>query len=210
MWWTPDGERTLHGAEAMLFREALAVTVDMVREDDEGHQEFGVPPFDKLQPNQKLAVLAEVSSALLQEDRPMPRLTAVREAAVAAVYEAIMIWVEMEIDQAAEGLESPTSPTWRDLILAACQEREVEELLDPASEEIGEWELLVCCLSDSVLWDEDWRDSESLLDVDPKASQAVKKLMGIDDDYYVAVPPDPTEKEMEGIWAKLRGLTRQT
>lgn len=50
----------------------------------------------------------------------------------------------------------------------------------------------------------------SLLDADPKASQAVKKLMGIDDDYYVAVPPDPTEEEMEGIWATLRGLTRQT
>ena len=42
--------------------------------------------------------------------------------------------------------------------------------------------------------------------LDPKASQAVKKLMGIDEDYYIAVPPDPTEKEMEGIWATLRGL----
>jgi hypothetical protein len=113
MWLTPDGERILQGAEARLFREALAVVVDMVREDYEGHQEFGAPPFDNLQPNQKLAVLADVGIALLQEDRPMPRLTAVREAAVAAVYEAVMIWVEMEIDQAAEGLESPT---WRELI----------------------------------------------------------------------------------------------
>jgi hypothetical protein len=25
---------------------------------------------------------------------------------------------------------------------------------------------------------------------------------------YVAVPPDPTEEEMEGIWATLRGLTQ--
>lgn len=207
MWWTPDGERILKGAEARLLREGLAVLVDMVREDYEGHQEFGAPPFDKLQPNQKLAVLAEVGSALLHEDRPMPRLTAVREAAVGAVYEAIVIWVEMEIDQAGEGL---ASPTWRELILAACRERGIEELLDPASEEIGKWELLVSCLSDAVLWDEDWRDNESLLDADPKASRAVKKLLGIDEDYYVAVPPDPTEEEMEGIWAMLRELTRQT
>lgn len=204
MWWTPDGERVLQGAEARLFREGLAVLVDMVREDPEGQQQFSAPPFDNLQPNLKLAVLAEVSSALLQEDWPMPRLTAVREAAVATVYEAIRIWGEMEIDQAAEGLESPT---WRELILAACEERGIEELLDPASEEIGEWELLVCCLSDSVLWDDDWRDSESLLDADPKAGRAVKKLLGIDEDYYIAVPPDPTEEEMEGIWATLRGLT---
>ena len=204
MWWTPDGERILQGAEARLFREGLAVLVDMVREDYEGYQEFGTPPFDNLQPNQKLAVLAEVSSALLQEGRPMPRLTAVREATVAAVYEAIMIWVEMEIDQSAEGL---ASPTWRELILAACRERGIEELLDPASEEIGEWELLVACLSDAVLWDEDWRNSESLLDADPKAGEAVKKLLGIDEDYYVAVPPDPTEEEMESVWTTLRGLT---
>ena len=116
--------------------------VDMVREDYEGHQEFGAPPFDNLQPNQKLAVLAEVGSSLLQEDRPMPRLTAVREAAVAAVYEAIMIWVEMEIDQAAEGLESPT---WRESILAACRERGIDELPDADCEDLGEWELFVGC-----------------------------------------------------------------
>ena len=46
------------------------------------------------------------------------------------------------------------------------------------------------------------------MDADPKASQAVKNLMGIDEDYYIAVPPDPTEKEMEGVWATLRGLTQ--
>jgi len=95
MWWTPDGERILQGAEARLFREALARTVDMVRDDPEGLWQFGAPPFDKLQPNQKLAVLAEVGSALLQANQPVPRLTAVREAAVGAVYEAIMLLVEM-------------------------------------------------------------------------------------------------------------------
>ena len=42
MWWTPDGERILQGAEAQLFREALAVLVDMVRDDDEGMWQF--PP----------------------------------------------------------------------------------------------------------------------------------------------------------------------
>ena len=54
MWWTPDGERTLKGAEAALIREALGTLVDMVRDDDEGLWQFAVPPFDTLQPNQKL------------------------------------------------------------------------------------------------------------------------------------------------------------
>ena len=40
MWWTPEGERTLKGAEARLFREALGTLVDMVRDDDEGPWQF--------------------------------------------------------------------------------------------------------------------------------------------------------------------------
>jgi len=93
--------------------------------------------------------------------------------------------------------------------LTACQEQGIDELLDPASEEIDEWGMLISCLTDAVLWDEDWKDSESLLDVDPKASRALKKLLGIDEDYYVAVPPDPTDEEMKGVWATLRGLTQE-
>jgi hypothetical protein len=87
-------------------------------------------------------------------------------------------------------------------------ERKIEDLLDPQSDDVDEWEVLVRSLADAVLWDEDWKDSESLLDADPKTSLAVKKLLGIDEDYYVAVPPDPTDEEMEGVWATLRGLTK--
>ena len=36
----------------------------------------------------------------------------------------------------------------------------------------------------------------------------VKKLLGIDEDYYVAVPPDPTAEEMEGVLITLKGLTQ--
>jgi hypothetical protein len=204
MWWTPDGERILQGAEARLFRDALGMVVDMVRDDEEGVWQFGAPPFDNLRPNQKLAVLAQVGSALFREDQPVPRLTAFEEATVGAVYEMIGIMVELEIDQPAEDRESPS---WRELVLAACRERKIEELPDSASTDFGEWELQVDCLANAVLWDEDWRDCESLLDVDPQASRGVKKLMGIDEDYYIAVPPDPTEEEMEGVWATLRGLT---
>ncbi len=127
------------------------------------------------------------------------------EAAVGAVYEAIRFLVEMEVDQPAERRESPS---WRELELAACWQRGIEDVLDPQSQDLDEWEVLVGSLADGVVWDEDWKDSESLLDADPKAGRAVKELLGIDADYYVAVPPDPTEGEMEGVWATLRGLTR--
>ena len=68
--------------------------------------------------------------------------------------------------------------------------------------------MLVDSLATSVLWDEDWRDNENLLDVDPKAGRALKVLLGIDEDYYVAVPPDPTDVEVEGVWTTLLGLTQ--
>jgi len=206
MWWTPDGERILQGAEAQLFREALGVLVDMVRDDHEGMWQFAAPPFDALQPNQKLAVLAQVGTTLLRADQPMPKLTAVLEAAVGAVYESIRVMVEIEIDEPAEDRESPS---WRELVLAAGRERGIEDLLDPESEDLDEWEVLVSRLADAVLWDQDWKDTDDHLDADPKASRMVKNVLGIDEDYYVAVPPDPTDEEMKSVWATLRGLTRE-
>jgi hypothetical protein len=129
------------------------------------------------------------------------------EAAVGAVYEAIRVMVEMEIDQLPEWRESPS---WREMVLAACQDRGVEEFLDAESQDLDEWEVMVASLADGVLWDEDWRDDPNLLDVDPEIGRAVKELLGIDKDYYVAVPPDPTDEEMKGVWKTLRELTPNT
>jgi hypothetical protein len=35
-----------------------------------------------------------------------------------------------------------------------------------------------------------------------------REALGIDEDYFIAVPPDPTDEEMKGVWATLRGLTQ--
>jgi hypothetical protein len=140
MWWTPDGERILQGAEAGLFRDALGTVVDMIRDDDESFWQFGAPPFDSLRPNQKLAVLAQIGRALLHANEPMPKLTAVLEAAVGAIYEAMRLMVELEIDQSDEWRESPT---WREQVLAACREQGIDDLLDVESEDLDEWEVLI-------------------------------------------------------------------
>jgi hypothetical protein len=78
-------------------------------------------------------------------------------------------------------------------VSAACRERGFEELVGSDSEDLDEWDVLIGCLADAVLWDEDWKDAEDHLDVDPKAGRAVRKLLGIDEDYYVAVSRDPTD-----------------
>jgi hypothetical protein len=207
MWWTPDGERILRGREARLFREALGVLADLVRDDEKGDLcQFGISAFDSLQRSQKLAVMAEVGTALLREEGPAPTLTAVREATVAAVYELAGDMVQLEIDdpQAAGG-----RPTWRELVLDACRERRVDDKL-PSRDcaDLEEWDLLIQCLADNVLWDDDWKDVEGHLDADPETSRAAKKALGIDGDYYVDVPPDPSDEELEKIISTLHKLTR--
>src|SRR5437868_3285945 len=112
MWWTPNGERILKGAEATVFREALGVLSDLIYDDEGGTFHFGVTLFDNLQRGQKLAVLAETAGALLREDAPMPKLTAVREAAVAVVYRHMLEMVQLEL----EDPEMQTgSPSWRQM-----------------------------------------------------------------------------------------------
>jgi len=207
MWWTPDGERLLQGAEAKLFKEALATLVSVVRDDYAGIWQFHIPCFDDLRPNQKLALLAQVGSALLNEDEPMPRLTAVSEAAVGTIFETVRVMVGMEVEEEWEWDESPS---WRELVLAACREKDIIDLPEVECEDTNEWEVLIDSLAEGVLWDEDWKDSESLLDIDPRESRAGKALMRIDTDYYTAIPPDPTEEEIEAVWTALRALTPDT
>ena len=47
--------------------------------------------------------------------------------------------VEIEIDEPAEHQEPPS---WRELVLATCQEHGIEDLLDAESEDIAEWVIL--------------------------------------------------------------------
>jgi len=207
MWWTPSGERTLQGAEAALFREALGMLVDLVRDDDDGTLcQSGVSAFDTLQRGQKLAVLAQIGSALLRQEEPKPVLTAVLEAAVAAVYQHVRDMVQMEIDDS----ELQDSPSWRQMVLTACEEREIDAgLLEPDCEDFDEWDLAIDGLVAGVLWDEDWKDGDIFIDADPQTSQQMKHLLGIADDYYVAIPPDPSEEEIERLLAKLWELTAE-
>lgn len=204
MWWTSNGERVLQGAEAALFRQGLGEVFSLLEADHEAEWSFGAGPFDELQRGQKLAVLAQVARGLLCQD-PMPLLTAVLEATVAAVYRRVRESVELEIHDPC--LES--EPTyWRQLALDAFREAVYDDdLPDAACDDLGEWELLIYCLTDRILWDEDWADGDLYVDLDPEVGRQLKQTMGIDPDYYVEVPPDPTNDELDESLDSLRRLT---
>lgn len=207
MYNTPQGIRVLEGAERRLFVESLAMIVDNLTVGD---LDFEITVFDDLQKTQKIAVFHSIARALLCKAESPPRLTATLEAAVSIVYEHVrdMLFQEMEpgMDEPIEGFEGQL-PTWRERVLAACGELQLADDLPACdSEDCDEWDLLVSCLEDCVLWDTDFEMQEHL-DADPDASRRVKGELGIDDDYFVAVPPDPTDEEAERLLLDLQMLT---
>ena len=206
MWWTPEGERVLQGAEASLFKEALGVLTDYVRDDSDGTLwQFGIEPFDKLRQGQKLTLMAQAGAALLHSSTPAPKLTAGLEATVAAVYELVRELVEMEIGE-PELEDGP--PGWRELVLEACEERQIDDLPVVASDDPDEWDVLVACLAGCILWDDDWRLSAAPVDAEADVSRATRKSLGTADDYYAASNPDAGDEEAAAALDTLAELTR--
>lgn len=209
-WRTEIGERILKGAEAALFRESLGIVVDMVEAEivgDSDPWEFGVPVFDQLAAPAKLALLAEVGWALLRDTDACPKLTAINEAAVAALFANIEHSLQFEIDTQKDGYED--SLFWRPLVLAVFREiGDTIDLPNPDCTDTEDWNLLVDVLSQRILWDDDFNDADRFLDAPPDEADSLRDRFGIDDDYYRAIPPDPSEAELPGIRDRLKVLYR--
>jgi hypothetical protein len=101
-WKTSSGERVLQGAEANLFASAIAMMIDMMRDNmsyggDRVLQPFSLirGPFQHLSTNQQLSVLYQVASALLTKTK-VPELTAINESAVYYVYKFVQHWVDQD------------------------------------------------------------------------------------------------------------------
>lgn len=201
MYHTPSGDRILLGAERTFFIHSLAMIVDMLADDD---ADFGVTAFDQLQRNQKLVVLYRSARGLLHPNEPVPKLTAVIESAVAAVYEFAKDRVSEEIDE-VDSLDDTSY--WRDLTLAAShQELELDEFPERGDPDKDTWLFLIECLSGCVLWDNDY-ESQAILDLPPEESRRFRTKLGIEDDYYTDVPPDPSDEQINLYVDALIGLT---
>ena len=60
--------------------------------------------------------------------------------------------------------------------------------------------------SPSILWDRDFEAEPTFGDADPLTGEDVKDNMGIDNDYFQAVAPDPSDDELESIRRRLKLL----
>jgi hypothetical protein len=78
---------------------------------------------------------------------------------------------------------------------------------DVDCDDLGAWEDLLDCLANRILWDDgDYEMGADFMDEDPRESRVKMEFMGIEEDYYTAIAPDPTEKELATMREQLRRL----
>ena len=211
MYRTPDGIRVLQGAERRLFVESLGMIVDMLTLDEFSTD---IQVLEDLTRNQRIATYHAVARALLVEDEQPPGLTAVIEGAVASVYRQVRDMISLDLDVAevddavdVDFGELPEGPSWREQAIAAGREVGIEDLPDPDDQDFDDWDLLIECLEGRLLWDDDW-DMADHLDAAPEVARRIKRTLGILDDYFVAIPRDPSDADAERLLAELRTMTR--
>jgi hypothetical protein len=224
MWHTSRGDRTLAGQEALLISGAIEIMVaalldhlDEDLDDTAPDCETGIVVYDHCTPAQRIALLHQTARYLLTETDEVLPLSALTDATVAAIFVEIRDQLAIEIGFAADGGED-SQQTWRRRVWAAhqsvfddCREDEAEELpinFGPESEDLSCWEQLVSELADSILWDRDFEMADGFLDADPGVSQQRRRLLGIDDSYFMAVAPDPHPEEAMRLASRTRDIVR--
>ena len=219
MWHTSQGDRTLIGDEAMLVRSSiesminhLLIYIDAeseaegVESDPPVDCESGVALYDALAIPQRIALLHDVATHLLTDTEEVLPLSAELEACVAAIFGEIRDQVAIEIHFPAL-VDGISSTHWRALVRSAYQSvfagslEDDEEVPVPESGDLYRWEYLVESLCDAILWDRDFELADSFLDDDPGVSHHRRQLLGIDDDYFIRITPDPRLEEVyQLVW----------
>jgi hypothetical protein len=151
-----------------------------------------------------LALLAQVARGLHDEEAPCPDLTALTEGTIPAIFAHLRYRTEVEVEAEAALSRRSTSPgedcteRTRHLVLASLHEVDPDrELPLPDSDDVGEWRDQLDILMDRILDDRDYLAGSLYLDADPVLGRDLKERLGIADDYYVAIPPDPAPGELE-------------
>ena len=202
MWHTNTGDRTLEGAEARLFAEALWDFLCEL-EVEGGDFDAGLEAFDSLTYGQKVSVLSTVGNGLLSPEVPICELTAAVESAIAAIFEYLKELVIVEIDEP----DIPSS--WRKMLLAARKESGAEDLPEEDCEGDEEWLIQIEALSYLILWDYDFEDEDLYIDKPPEEASRLKEYMRIKDNYFVEIPDDLDETAIAAALSKLKALCQK-
>lgn len=184
MWNMRSGTRVLTGPEAELFRLGVSVLVTELESWPDEPVATSVQTFDRLSWGQQVTVVCEIGRGILLEDVEPIALNAANESAIAAVY--AMIAAVLPVDHAEDGPVSRAALSVASTLgLSAFADFETTLRAHPS-----EWQLLVGCLRDRILWDDDHVDT-GISDLKPSDAREVMQTMNIAEDYYTVVPGDP-------------------
>ena len=180
--------------------------------------------FDELTQTQQLIVTKTVAEHLLTDTKQTLELTAINEATVYTVFRNLAVQIEVEIDTEVD-MEEEWKFFWRRLTLRAYREcffdedADVFENDDPeepwvtpqseASRKLEQWDSLVESLADRILWDRDFKMAASFLDTEPAEASVLKQMLGIENDYYSSIAPDPTPDQVDGLLREVREITHR-
>jgi hypothetical protein len=156
-------------------------------------------------------LLHDLAHFLLTETSASMPLSAMAEATVAAVFIEVRDQTAIEIDLFGASPEAETDCAWRSLVLAAYRsvpQMSTYELPTVTSADLGHWEDLIDLLASAILWDRDFEMADSFLDIDPGVSLKRRKMLGIRDDYFTSVAPDPRPEEAFALVSRTRSIVR--
>jgi hypothetical protein len=198
------GDRAMTAAEWGIFQLGLAELVAHIEDDlayENDAAQTGVKVFDRLTVEQKIALLADVAEAMHDPDVPMMDLTAASEGAAEAVFVVTRALLREEIADNSD-------TRMRSLLVAVAKEQDFEKVDVPSlkSRKRSDWGFLLECLEGAIFWDSDWAAGDHYLDMPPQEAKAKMEYMGIDPDYFLAIPKEPNATELKAARQKLAHL----
>jgi len=186
MWRTELGERTLVGAERELFFRMASYLwneLEIELEDSDYEASTGIDQFDRLSIGQRFVVLAEITAGLLDRKVRSVPLTQANEATIAAVY-----WLG-----STELVNCELYPDFRHLVRATAIQHHLPDVPSLRACDCEYEEVVFEYLRDLLLWDTDFAMEGSAIDLPAADSKKLHEEMGIAEDYYAALVPDPRD-----------------
>lgn len=105
-------------------------------------------------------------------------------------------------------LESPPLSSDRQWWMEEPNEDEPPQLPAASCTDTDRWGFWLEILTDAILWDRDFEMAGDFLDADPRLARRQRQCLGIKDDYFIQVAPDPLPDELPLLISEIRGLVR--
>lgn len=202
-WRTPKGVRVLEGVEKTLFLIGASFTYDELKLEAEDEIEQGA--------DEKIIELSSVVRALTEKTE-VPELCAWNESVVGYVFDSLttIIDTEMHLEDPSDKpieFKNKSLMEW----LLECNEQYLNneiEIKGKDDKNRDGWEAIIDCMSERILWDEDYKLEEKIVDLKPKNAKKLKEVSGIDPDYFVQTGPAASEKNLKEAHEYLTEVTK--